>query len=182
MCPSFAAYVLMKVLFTIHIASLRNHRKLRKQVSSKMKKWQGMKLFRQNNSCNIIIMYQWPHYFVNAGFRKNCNRRKKNYRGCHKNILIASYDIVLEIVFCILHSLKKQLYSRKQRREGHCTIDEGSMHDKLTTEYAELFLHSASPIAEHLSTSHTMEPMKARRLMSHIFEVKEASCLLSYYM
>lgn len=57
MCPSFAAYVLMKVLFTIHIASLRNHRKLRKQVSSKMKKWQGMKLFRQNNSCNIIIMY-----------------------------------------------------------------------------------------------------------------------------
>ena len=78
--------------------------------------------------------------------------------------------MAFNIVVCIFGSLKKQLFSRKQRREGHYTAD-GSTHDKLQNEYAHLFLHSASPIAEDLAKSSSMEPMKAKCLMSHIFEV-----------
>lgn len=62
-----------------------------------------------------------------------------------------------------------QLYTRKQRQEGHYTLAEGSMHDKLQDKYHDLFLNTAKPIVKELYGS--FGTVEAKRLMSIIFEV-----------
>ena len=136
-------------------------------------------------------MYQWALYYCKPRLQQQLKEKEEKLQRYLYNSLI---DLVFignvcglwhgpgyYIVFCVLHSLKKELYSHKQRREGHYRADGGSTHDKLQDEYAQLFSDSASRIAERLSKS-DMEPVEAKCQMSSIFEVflSKASCQQSY--